>query len=267
MFFTFAAWSIGATALSLLTSGAGASGHAKFEAEERAVRARCESAPHADPWCSPHGAAAHGPPALAVYTAAKASLEETLNHSGSRDREAAALARAIDRAGTLERMGTPISSLAAATLVHDVGDRLDRDPALLADDEVNRALATTKLESARHPFAAERANVLLTMTKLPGQGRIPRSPLVQAATGNVMQKVEETIAKMETAALAGNVSTCAKVLEEAGPLVRPFISGPATCVNADRVVRAGRRLQSLRIRASVAAANRPREGEPLYRKM
>lgn len=266
MFFTFAAWSIGATALSLLTSGAGASGHAKFEAEERAVRARCESAPHADPWCAPQGAAAPGPPALAVYTAAKASLEEMLNH-GSREGQAAALARAIDRAGTLERMGTPISSLAAATLVHDVGDRLDLDPGLLADDEVNRALATTRLESARHPFAAERANVLLTMTKLPGQGRIPRSPLVQAATGNVMQKVEETITKMETAALAGNVGTCTKALEDAGPLVRPFISGPTTCVNADRVVRAGKRLQSLRIRASVAAANRPREGELPYRKM
>lgn len=267
MFFTFAAWSIGATALSLLTSGAGASGHAKFEAEEKAARARCASAPHSDPWCAPEGSEVRAAPVLALYQAAKASLDTTVNTPHSREDEARELSRTFERAWLISAAGTPISALAAAKLVDEAGDRLDRDPGLLADEKVNRVLGAMTFDAPRHPFAAERANILLSMTKVPGQGRIPNTPLTHAATGAVMQRVDDTLAKMEKATLAGNVGSCMKALEEGGPLVRPFVSGPTTCVNADRVVRAGHRLASLRIRASVAAANRPREGESVYRKM
>lgn len=259
MFFTFAAWSIGATAVSLLTSGVGAEGHAKFAREQKAAAERCEAAPHADPWCTPESP---GPPVFALYQSAKSSLDGRFGYQG----EAVVLARTIERAGMIGKAGTPISALAAAKLIDEAGDRLDRDAALLADEDVGRALETTTLEAAKHPFAFERAHALASLTKVPGQGRVPNTPLAQAATGVFMKHVDDTLTKMEKATLAGNVGSCMRAVEEAGPLVRVVVSGPAACTNADRVVRAGKRLASLRVRASVAAANRS-QYDYRYRKM
>ncbi|MBS2016138.1 MAG: hypothetical protein JST00_24870 [Deltaproteobacteria bacterium] len=251
MFYTFAIASIGATAVSLFTGGVGAAGRATFEAE----RSRCETSGQTSTSCAP-SAAPHAP-VFTMYQRALASLEARTNVPG--DSEARRIARAIERAGQIERVGTPVASLAAAKLIEEAGDRLDRRPHLLADDEVNLALASTTFDSALHPFAAERAAAIAKLARLPGAGPVPDVPLTQAAAGVVMQGVDETLGAMERASLAGNVGSCARAIQASSPFVRPLVAGPAACTNADRVVRAGRRLASLRLRAAALASARPPE--------
>lgn len=252
MFYAFALVSIGATAVSLFTGGMGAKGRAAFAAE-RSAASRCEASQDASVPC-PSLHTSHAP-VLAMYQRAREALEARTGVPG--DSEAKRIARAIERAGQIERMGTPVASLAAAKLLDEACDRLDRRPQLLADDEVDLALSTATFDSALHPFATERAAVLATLSRIPGSGSVPDAPLAQAATGLVMQEVDETLATMERTALAGNVGSCVRAARASSPLVRPFVAGPAACTNADRVVRAGRRLASLRVRAEALAGARP----------
>ncbi len=236
LFFAFAAWAVGSTAGSLVCSGAGTSAHARFDREKRVAAA---------------GPAASPTTVFPEYRATKTMLDHA-DELHDRDAEAVVIARAIERAGVIERGGSALASLAAAKLIEEAGDRLDRDPALLAKPAVLHALAITDLSSSAAPFARERASALAALTTVPGNGYVPDTRVTRTATGVVMRSVDDTLGRMQESALRGNVASCRRAAEQATPLVRAVVSGPVSCENADRVVHAGRRLASLRVRASVA---------------
>jgi hypothetical protein len=252
-FFAFAAWAVGSTIVSLACAGAGAHAHARFDAEKGLAELRCartHASAQPDPWCGTPGAQ---PPVLADYKDVKAELDAA-RRAGDRSAEAAAVARAFEHAGAYNHRRTPIMSLAAAKLIEEAADRLDAEPALRGDPRVRAALAKTRLNAALAPFASERALALASLARVPGTGRIPDLAITQTATGMVMQEVDETLAAMEASVLAGDVKACQQTITTARPLVRSLVSGPASCVNAERVVHAGHRLASLRTRADAGAS-------------
>jgi hypothetical protein len=237
VFAVVAVFALGST---IASAGLGRRARGKFAQAQAALEAR-EAREHRAPPA----------PALPEYRLGNQDLE-LAKSAGDRDRAAAvsALVRVLERADRIDRSRTLIASLCASTLFDGVAARVDADPALLDDPRLVAALRRTSFASARRPLDGERVHALGVLSKVPSQVPIRTAGFAESTTTQAMEDVNAALHEMEDSALAGDMKQCEAAARRPQGLAKQVTVGPSICKMAGRVVESGRRLDSLRDRAS-----------------
>ncbi len=177
--------------------------------------------------------------------------------AGDRALAVSRLSHVLERAETIDRQNSLVSSIFAGRLIEGVAGRIDTDPSLLDDARLASAIRRTSFASARHPLAAERLHALARISRVPAQVPVPTGGFAEAKVTEAMDDVDRTLRQMDASVVANDLRGCEAAAQAAKGLAGTVTVGPGICQAGLHVAQVGERLERLRTRA-VAQSPQPR---------
>jgi hypothetical protein len=181
-------------------------------------------------------------PTVATISTVRADIKEARAALARGDDQSAArdLARALDRANTVEKQSSLVATAVAAVEVSEILDVIDASPAVAHRPELRAALVRTTLATAQRPLEAER----LRAARATLAAAAPKTALVtwgatDARIADEIEREDAALLSMQRAARAGNRAACERAA------VGPEIVG-GHCAMLIRTVATARRLDRAR---------------------